>query len=73
MRLQYQALLLIILSCTANTGAQTLADYLSTSGLRIAGRQVNPFDGTYSRSYSYLRKDTICEGRGDCFARVVKR
>lgn len=62
MRLQYQALLLIILCCTANTGAQTLADYLSTPGLRIAGRQVNPFDGTYSRSYSYLRKDTICEG-----------
>lgn len=65
MKLQYQALFLLLFCCAGHSSAQTLSDYLSAPGLQINSQVINNFkNDTISTSYSFLKKGNICGEEG---------
>lgn len=63
MKLQYQALFLLLFCFAGHSSAQILSDYLSAPGLQINCQRAHYLSGhSFSTGYSFLKKETRCEG-----------
>ncbi|HEY3387692.1 MAG TPA: MopE-related protein [Saprospiraceae bacterium] len=51
---------ILLLLCLHSLSSQTTADYFSLPGLSLNAFHYNIYDGLYSTSYTFHRKDTFC-------------